>query len=203
MGPNNRTVQRLLLALGSWPFPAVITLCGGPIRYDPVSQQVIEEPLTKICGQRQAARRHLRQTFSQAGCDDQHLSQQPVKGSELSNLIFVLPGSTNRDVIVEAHFDHVPAGDGVVDNWAGAALLPSIYEALKSEPRRHTYIFIGFTDEERGEVGSHYYARTMTAEQVAATDATVNMGTLGLAPTEIWSSHSDNKLIAALGLVAS
>jgi Peptidase family M28 len=203
MGPNNRTVQRLLLALGSWPFPAVITLCGGPIRYDPVSQQVIEEPLTKICGQRQAARRHLRQTFSQAGCDDQHLSQQPVKGSELSNLICVLPGSTNRDVIVEAHFDHVPAGDGVVDNWAGAALLPSIYEALKSEPRRHTYIFIGFTDEERGEVGSHYYARTMTAEQVAATDATVNMGTLGLAPTEIWSSHSDNKLIAALGLVAS
>jgi Zn-dependent M28 family amino/carboxypeptidase len=72
-------------------------------------------------------------------------------------------------VIVEAHFDHVPAGDGVVDNWAGAALLPSIYEALKGEPRRHTYIFIGFTDEERGEVGSHYDARTMTAEQVAAT----------------------------------
>ena len=70
--------------------------------------------------------------FPQAGCDDHHLSQQPVKGSKLSNLIGVLPGSTNRVVIVGAHFDHVPAGDGVVDNWAGAALLPSICEALKT-----------------------------------------------------------------------
>jgi hypothetical protein len=43
----------------------------------------------------------------------------------------------------------------------------------------------------------------MTAEPVAANDAMVNRDTLGLAPTEIWSSHSDNKLIAALGLVAS
>jgi Zn-dependent M28 family amino/carboxypeptidase len=73
---------------------------------------------------------------------------------------------------------------------------------VKVEPRKHTYIFIGFTDEEKGETGSHYYARQMTREQVAATDAMVNMDTLGLAPTEVWASHSDKNLISRLVRVA-
>jgi hypothetical protein len=42
----------------------------------------------------------------------------------------------------------------------------------------------------------------MTEEQVLATEAMVNMDTLGLAPTEIWSSHSDKRLNGALGYVA-
>jgi Zn-dependent M28 family amino/carboxypeptidase len=77
-------------------------------------------------------------------------------------------------------------------------LLPSLYEAVKIEPRKHTYLFIGFTDEEQGEVGSRFYVRQMTKEQVAMTDAMVNMDTLGLAPTEVWASHSDKRLTGAL-----
>jgi Iap family predicted aminopeptidase len=42
----------------------------------------------------------------------------------------------------------------------------------------------------------------MTKDEVAATVAMVNMDTLGLAPTEIWATHSDKWLKAALGLVA-
>ena len=97
----------------------------------------------------------------------------------------------------------MPAGDGVVDNWSGASLLPSLYEAVRIEPRTHTYIFVGFTDEERGEIGSRFYSHQMTREQVAATDAMVNMDTLGLAPTEVWASHSDKKLTGALIYIAS
>jgi putative aminopeptidase FrvX len=80
--------------------------------------------------------------------------------------------------------------------------LPSLYQAVKAEPRKHTYLFIGFTDEEKGEIGSHFYAKHMTDRQVAATDAMVNMDTLGLAPTDIWASHSDNKLTGMLIYVA-
>lgn len=85
-------------------------------------------------------------------------------------------------IIIGAHYDHVDAGDGVVDNWSGASLLASLYQAVKVEPRTHSYIFIGFTDEEKGEVGSHFYVRQMTQEQVALTDAMVNMDTLGRMP---------------------
>ena len=114
----------------------------------------------------------------------------------------MLPGSSAKVIIVGAHFDRVSAGDGVVDNWSGASLLPSLYQAVKIEPRKHTYIFIGFTDEEKGLVGSRFYVRQMTKEQVAATDAMVNMDTLGLAPSEVWATHSDKRLIGALAFIA-
>jgi hypothetical protein len=42
----------------------------------------------------------------------------------------------------------------------------------------------------------------MTKENVAATDAMVNMDTLGLAPTEIWARHSERTLNSALLYVA-
>src|SRR5262249_6806300 len=59
-----------------------------------------------------------------------------------------------------------------------------------------------FTDEEKGLIGSRFYARQMTKEQVAATEAMVNMDTLGLASTEVWVSHSDKSLTNALAFIA-
>ena len=172
------------------------------LRYKPVSREAVEARLRKYNGNNKQREATLKQMFAEAGCDDQHLAEQSVQGSKLPNVICLLPGSSNKLIIVGAHFDRVSQGDGVVDNWSGASLLPSLYEAVKADSREHSYIFIGFTDEEQGEVGSRFYARQMTTEQAAATDAMVNMDTLGLAPTEIWASHSDNQLNAVLQRVA-
>ena len=141
----------------------------GAVRYQPVSRYVVESRLKKYTGNDGQREATLKQMFHEAGCDGQHLSEQAVKGARLPNVICVLPGSSNKTIIVGAHFDHVSAGDGVVDNWSGASLLPSLYEAVKVESRTHSYIFVGFTDEEKGEVGSHFYAGHMTNEQVAGT----------------------------------
>jgi len=171
-------------------------------RYKPVPREVVEARLGKYGGDNEQREATLKQMFAEAGCDEQHLSEQPVKGSKLPNLICLLPGSSGKVIIVGAHFDRVSEGDGVVDNWSGASLLPSLFEAVKVEARKHTYIFIGFTDEEKGEIGSRFYARQMTKEQVAATDAMVNMDTLGLAPAEIWVSHSDKRLNGLIAYIA-
>lgn len=172
------------------------------VRYNPVSQEVVEARLGKYTGNNKQREATLKQMFAEAGCDDQHLSEQQVKASKLPNVICLLPGGSDKIIIVGAHFDRVSEGDGVVDNWSGASLLPSLYEAVKTEPHKHTYIFIGFTDEEKGEVGSRFYARQMSKEQVAATDAMVNMDTLGLESTEVWASHSDKRLTSALVYIA-
>jgi hypothetical protein len=171
-------------------------------RYNPVSREVVEARLGKYAGSNKQREITLKQMFSEAGCDEQHLSEQPVKGSKQPNVICLLPGSSDKVIIVGAHFDYVSAGNGVVDNWSGASLLPSLYEAIKIEPRKHSYIFIGFTDEEVGEVGSAFYVHQMTKAQVAATDAMVNMDTLGLAATEVWASHSDPRLNQAIAGIA-
>ena len=187
----------IVLLLYSW-----IVTNAESIRYSPVSRETIEGRLNKYTGNNKQREATLKQMFAEAGCDDQHLSEQPVKGSKLPNIVCLLPGSSDKVIIVGAHFDRVSEGDGVVDNWSGASLLPSLFEAVKIEPRKHTYIFIGFTDEEQGEVGSRFYTRQMTGEQVAATDAMVNMDTLGLAHTEVWGSHSDKRLTGALVYIA-
>lgn len=192
-----RTLAVLALTFRCWP-----SAIADNIQYKPVSREVVEARLHRYGGDNKQREAALKQMFAEAGCDGEQESEQQVKGSKLPNVVCLLPGSSNKVIIVGAHFDRVSAGDGVVDNWSGASLLPSLYEAIKKQPHQHTYIFIGFTDEERGEIGSHFYAGQMTKEQVAATDAMVNMDTLGLAPTEVWASHSDKRLTGALVYVA-
>ena len=165
------------------------------------TRAAVEGRLREYGGSNSERQARLKRMFVDAGCGE-HLSEQPVKFAKVPNVICVLPGTSDRVIIVGAHFDRVPESDGVADNWSGASLLPSLYEAVKIEPRQHTYIFIGFTDEEKGLVGSHFYARKMTREQAAATDAMVNLDTLGLAPTEVWAHRADTRLVYALVGVA-
>ena len=188
-----------LRAIGSVLFGLALSSAEARnlLRFSLVHRESIEDRLREYGGTNSERGARLKQLFVEAGCGE-HLSEQPVKYSKAPNVICVLPGVSDRVIIVGAHFDRVLAGDGVADNWSGASLLPSLYEAVKVDPRQHTYVFIGFTDEEKGLVGSRFYARKMTREQVAATDAMVNLDTLGLAPTEVWLNRSDKRLTKAL-----
>jgi hypothetical protein len=192
-----------------WPFKATIgavllsfslSSAARDLRFSLVPRIDVEARLGEYAGTNRERGDTLKRMFVDAGCGE-NLSEQRMR-SRPPNLICVLPGSSDRAIIVGAHFDKVAAGDGVADNWTGASLLPSLYQAIKIEPRQHTYIFIGFTDEELGLIGSGFYARQMTREQVAATDAMVNLDTLGLATTNVWVSRSSQTLVRAFGYVA-
>lgn len=171
-------------------------------RFSLTARETIEARLREYGGTNIERGARLKRMFVDVGCGE-HVSEQPVKYSKAPNVICVLPGTSDRVIIVGAHFDRVSAGDGVADNWSGASLLPSLYEAVKIDPRQHTYVFIGFTDEEKGLVGSRFYARKLTREQVAATDAMINLDTLGLAPSAVWASRSDKRLTKGLAGVAT
>lgn len=197
-----------IVALKSCSFTllAVLLLCivarSLDVRYQAVPRQIVETRLGKYAGNDKQREMTLKEMFAGAGCDGQSISEQPVKGSKLSNVICTLPGNSGRAIIVGAHFDHISEGDGVVDNWSGASLLPSLYEAIKVVPRKHTFIFVGFCDEEQGLIGSSFYAHQMSKADIASTDAMINIDTLGLAPTEIWGSHADKRLNSAIAYVA-
>jgi hypothetical protein len=204
-GDARKLILRTIIGCGAIVMVSLAARNGAKaesIKYNLVTREVIEARLGKYLGNDQQREIALKQLFAEDGCRGESLFEQAVKGAKLPNVVCVLPGSSSKVIIVGAHFDHVAEGDGVVDNWSGASLLPSLYEALKREPHKHTYIFIGFTDEEKGEVGSRFYARKMTRDQVAETDAMVNMDSLGLASTQVWSSHSDKNLIGALAYTA-
>lgn len=144
----------------------------------------------------------LKKLFEEAGCLGQHLTDRAVKGERIPNLECTLPGATDSVIIVGAHFDFRGDGQGVADNWSGAALLPSLFQGLAALPRRHTFKFVGFTEEEEGLIGSKFYAKKLTREQIFRTRAMVNLDTLGLSTTRVWLSRADSKLSHLLDLVA-
>jgi Zn-dependent M28 family amino/carboxypeptidase len=110
-------------------------------------------------------------------------------------VICVLPGETTKTVVVGAHFDHVDRGYGIVDNWSGAALLPNLLQWLESASRKHTFIFVGFTGEEGGLLGSDFYVRSLAKHDLENIESVVNLDTLGLGPTLVWLTQSDPLLV--------
>lgn len=151
-------------------------------------------------GEREAL---IRKWFADSGCQAASLSEQVLDGRLPPNVIRVLPGETQEVIVIGAHTDKVDSfGDGVVHNWTGAVLLPSLLYSLSAQRRHHTLIFIGFSGEEEGLVGSRFYVDHLTGAQRAHVEAMVNFDSLGLGPTEVWASHADKVLLDALAAVA-
>jgi len=151
-------------------------------------------------GEREAL---IRKWFAEAGCADANLSEQALDRILPPNVICVLPGETQEVIVVGAHTDKVDLnGDGVVDNWTGAVLLPALLYSLNRQPRHHTLIFIGFSGEEKGLVGSRYYVDHLSEKQRARIEGMVNFDSLGLGPTEVWASHADGLLLKGLETVS-
>jgi Zn-dependent M28 family amino/carboxypeptidase len=110
------------------------------------------------------------------------------------NVICKLPGESGEAIVVGAHYDKVAQGNGAVDNWTGVVLLPSLYQSLAGRPRKFTFIFAGFADEEKGLVGSRSFVRDMKKTGLPVI-AMVNIDSVGMTPTKVWAARADKQLL--------
>ncbi len=141
--------------------------------------------------------------FEASGCAGEKLVEQHVRFAKSPNLICTLDGESAATILVGGHFDFVDAGTGLVDNWSGSSLLPSLYQSLKDKARRHTFRFVGFTDEEKGLVGSRYYVDKLSKEEAKDIRAMINLDSLGTTSTKVELVRGDKSLAGALGAVSS
>ena len=183
---------------------ALVPLAGQPVSvsYGTLPQSEIERRLNAFEDGNAKREQKLLGLFQESGCTDNAI-EQPVKHIKVPNVVCTLPGSTDSMILVGGHFDYVNAGKGVVDNWSGSALLPSLYASLKFSPRRHTFIFIGFTDEEKGLIGSQFYVSKIGKENIKKISAMVNLDSLGTSPTKVERDRCAGNLLDALGRVAA
>lgn len=56
------------------------------------------------------------------------------------------PREATATIVVGGHLDFIDAGQGIVDDWSGAAMLASLYETLKPQTSKHSFEFVAFTD---------------------------------------------------------
>ena len=172
------------------------------IKFSTISKAAIEARLHSVEDTNSRRQQSLKTLFENSGCIGGNLTEQKVKYAKVPNTICTLAGETGSVIVVGGHFDFVDAGKGVVDNWSGCSLLPSLYQSLSPIPRRHTFIFAGFTDEERGLVGSRFYVNQVSKEQMKKISAMVNIDSVGTSSTKIELDRGDKTLANALALVA-
>lgn len=202
-------MQKALVYCGPMILRLALFACAAPylcaqqrLDFSTVKREVVEARLGRVAMKDSAREATLRAIFEEAGCAAPRLEEQPVKRARLPNVVCTLPGKTDGIVIASGHFDHVELGTGAVDDWSGVSLLPSLYQGLATRPRKHTFVFIGFTSEESGLVGSQFYVKSLTPEERSKIRAVVNLECLGLSSTKVWLSGSDKKLAAMLLSVA-
>jgi Zn-dependent M28 family amino/carboxypeptidase len=116
-----------------------------------------------------------------------------IKKSVSNNVMALVPGTKRADecIIYSAHWDHFGVGEiikgdsvyhGAVDNASGVAALLELAGAFKKakvKPLR-SVLFISFTGEEQGLLGSEYYAKHPVFP-VKKTVVDINMDMMGLA----------------------
>ncbi len=102
------------------------------------------------------------------------------------------PSRRNEIVIVGAHYDHLGKGgfgsldpdstgsvhNGADDNASGIAALERIATQIAASPPARTVVFIAFSGEEEGVLGSTYYTRNPLYPMTAVT-AMVNLDMVG------------------------
>jgi Zn-dependent M28 family amino/carboxypeptidase len=158
-------------------------------------REIIVQRLQRLHAQDAEREAELKAMFNEAGCNRDQIQEQMVRSGDPPNVVCTLPGKTNALIIVAAHSDHVEKGTGAVDDWSGASLLPSLYQTLKQTQRKHTFQFVGFTDEEKGLVGSNFYVRRLSEDERASIKAVVNLECLGVSYTKVWAHMANPELL--------
>lgn len=104
------------------------------------------------------------------------------------NVVAVLPGTDpalkDEYVIVSAHLDHLGTGrpvhgDGVfhgaMDDASGVASVIELAKMLKNVATKRSILFLALTGEEKGELGSEYFAKYPTVKGRIVADINMDM----------------------------
>ncbi|NVK64816.1 MAG: M20/M25/M40 family metallo-hydrolase [Flavobacteriales bacterium] len=121
-----------------------------------------------------------------------HPHDTEFTGKQLSgrNVIGSIDNGSKYSIVIGAHYDHLGWGDenslsdehavhnGADDNASGVAALLQLAENLFSKKLKHNIIFIAFTGEEKGLLGSHFFANSQTSG-LEAISFMINMDMVG------------------------
>jgi hypothetical protein len=138
------------------------------------------------------AAKYIEQQFSEIGLKPfenssfrqsfKHINSRSEKKEELDlfNIIGLLKGTSLKEefVIISAHYDNlgqIEAGkgdlvfNGANDNATGVAAMIMLAEYFKkAKINKRSILFVAFTAEEMGLIGSNYFGKTISAESIIA-----------------------------------
>ena len=107
------------------------------------------------------------------------------------NVIGFLDNKAKNTIIIGAHFDHLGFGgdgslhrgekaihNGADDNASGVAVMLNLVSKLKEKNTNNNYLFMAFSGEEMGLLGSNYFVKNPTID-TKAVSYMINMDMVG------------------------
>ena len=102
------------------------------------------------------------------------------------NIVSLLPGTDpqlkEEYIVLHAHLDHLGVNsrgqvmNGADDNASGCAIVLEVAEALAMKPAKRSFIFVLFTGEEKGTLGSDWFVNNLPVpEEKIVLNAAVDM----------------------------
>lgn len=120
------------------------------------------------------------QTFTFKPKTDPHTEAQFMSGDGTitgTNVIGYIDNKADKTVIIGAHYDHLGMGgegslhaegeaihNGADDNASGVGIMLQLAERLRDSILGSNYLFIGFSGEEMGLLGSNYFCKNPTID---------------------------------------
>ncbi|WP_299332981.1 M28 family peptidase [uncultured Psychroserpens sp.] len=109
-----------------------------------------------------------------------------------TNVVAFLDNNASSTIIIGAHYDHLGYGaegslyrgeakeihNGADDNASGVAVLLNLAEKLKTENKGNNYLFMAFSGEEMGLLGSNYWTKNATID-ISKANYMLNMDMVG------------------------
>jgi hypothetical protein len=93
----------------------------------------------------------------------------------------VLPGATDREIVLSGHYDTVAKSPGADDDGSGCAVAIAAAADLARTPLGHTVRVVLFNGEEKGLLGSRAWAESLDAARRGRILADLNLEMLGWA----------------------
>ena len=118
---------------------------------------------------------YLTDTYRSFGLEPQQQYFQ-ARGVRTANVLATVRGTVSPDVVyvVGSHFDSVEGGPGADDNASGTSMLLESARILAGRPLPATVMFVSFTGEEGGLLGSREFVRRLSADSVRLVGAMNN-----------------------------
>jgi Peptidase family M28 len=170
---------------------------GSRLYYFATPEAILSTEARTVPPKDQSRFDHLRSIFTEKGCSTDQLQIQPVDEKHHAtpgNLICTWPGDSPNTVVVLAEYQREGKGEGAIENWSGAVLLPYLYLAIQARPRENTWVFV----ESAGKSGAAAWVRSLTPAQKQQIRAMIDLDSLGVSPvTRFYSPNPDSNYLSA------
>ena len=161
-----------------------------------ISEELVKKHLYKLSdddmeGRRagtkgiEKAAKYIESEFKRIGLEkfeglDSYRQNFKERGLSLFNIIGCIKGEEKKDefVIISAHYDHLGSKDnlegdkifnGANDNASGVTAVLALAEFFsKNKINNRTILFVAFTAEEMGLLGSRYFGKQVSPEEIIA-----------------------------------